>query len=351
MAVTRTRVGTGSQRGEDTIRSRVESVTASAGNRLETEAARAIDAVLATPLPEAVTRSLIERRVVERIVAETLASGHMEIMVANAAEDERTEQLVNQVLESPAVERLLVDALDSRLTLELTDRLLRNPELQRVIEDAVRAGLARQTTTLVDNMAAGAHHLDRVLEETPPRRWLRRPPRPPTPPDGAAAVPYAGLSSRAAAFLVDSTIVQFGFLIGCAMFILVAQLVGWNPSNLLTDGLAGVGWTLVVATYFVSFWTAAGQTPGMRLLRLKLTDADGAPPGMGRSIVRLIGGAVAITFIFLGFLPVLVDDRRRALQDLLATTVVTYQPPPAPPPSTNPNTEDTAPFNQTAPTN
>ena len=89
----------------------------------------------------------------------------------------------------------------------------------------------------------------------------------------------------------------------------------------------------------------------MRLLRLELTGADDAPPGTGRSILRLIASAVAVALIFIGFLPVLVDERRRALQDLLATTVVIYEPAPAPPPSTNPNTEDTAPFNQTAPTN
>ena len=275
LAVSRTRVSWAVRPG-GTVRSRVESVTASAGVRLESEAARAIDAVFATPLPEAVTRSLIERRVVERIVAETLASGHMETMVADAADDERTEQLVKQVLDSPAMQRLLADALDSQLTVELTDRLVQNPQLQRVVEDAVRAGLARRTATLVDTMASGAHHLDRVLERAP-RRWLRRPPRPPPLPDREPAVPYAGLGSRAAAFLVDSAIVHFGYLIGCAMFILVAYLVGWSPSRLLADGLAGVGWTIVVATYFVSFWTAAGQTPGMRLLRLKLTAADGAP--------------------------------------------------------------------------
>jgi uncharacterized RDD family membrane protein YckC len=33
---------------------------------------------------------------------------------------------------------------------------------------------------------------------------------------------------------------------------------------------------------------------------------------------------VAILLLFIGFLPVLVDDRRRALQDLLAGTAVVY---------------------------
>jgi uncharacterized RDD family membrane protein YckC len=324
-----------SSRARGAVRSGVESVTASAGGALEAEAGRVVDAVLAGPLPEAVARSLVDRRVVERIVADTLARGDLERIVGSASTDERTERLVKQVLESPATERILGDALDSRLTLELTNRLLRSPELQRVIEDAVRAGLARQTETLVDTMAASAHHLDAVVEAAP-RRWLRRAPRPPAAGPGLAApVPYAGLGSRAAAFLVDAAIVHFAFLLGCAMFILVAGLVGWNPSHLLADGIAGVGWTVVVATYFVWFWTAAGQTPGMRLMRLRILDVNGAPPSAGRSVLRLVGAAVAATFLIIGFLPVLVDDRRRALQDFLARTVVVYEyPPPISQPAT-----------------
>ena len=298
---------------------------------MESEAAKAIDAVFATPLPEAVTRSLIERRVIERVVAETLASGHMQTMVAGAANDERTELLVKQILDSPAMQHLLADALDSQLTVELADRLVQNPQLQRVVEDAVREGLARRTATLVDTMASGAHHLDRRLERAP-RRWLGRPPRPPALPDREPAVPFAGIGSRAAAFLVDSAIVHFGYLIGCGMFALVAYLVGWTPSRLLADGLAGVGWMIVVATYFVSFWTAAGQTPGMRMLRLKLTQANGHPVSAGRSFIRLLGSLVAVAMIFIGFVPVLVDDRRRALQDFIAATVVIYEPATSPQP-------------------
>jgi hypothetical protein len=40
--------------------------------------------------------------------------------------------------------------------------------------------------------------------------------------------------------------------------------------------------------------------------------------------VRLVGLGLAIIPLGAGFLPVLVDDRRRALQDFLAGTVVLY---------------------------
>jgi hypothetical protein len=58
--------------------------------------------------------------------------------------------------------------------------------------------------------------------------------------------------------------------------------------------------------------------------------ADGLPPGFGRSLVRLVGLALAIIPCFAGFLPVLVDERRRALQDFLARTVVLHVSEPVP---------------------
>jgi uncharacterized RDD family membrane protein YckC len=312
-----------SPRAGEVMRSGVERVSATAGGVFESEAERAVDAVLAGPLPEAVARSMIDRRVGERVVTEVLANVDLEGMVASATEDERASRVVQQVLASPAMERLLVEALESRLTVELTGRLLQSPELQRVVEDAVRAALARRAATLTDQMADAGRRFDTALE-APPRHWLRRPPRPRASPGGDPAVPYAGLGTRAAALLVDSLAVHILFLTGSAMVLLLATLIGWNFSQALADSLAAVGWTLIVAIYFVAFWTAAGQTPGMWLMRLRVLDPSGAPPRLGRALGRLIGLAVAITFVFLGFLPVLIDERRRALQDFVASTVVVY---------------------------
>ena len=47
---------------------------------------------------------------------------------------------------------------------------------------------------------------------------------------------------------------------------------------------------------------------------------------MLRSFVRFVGLILAIVPLFAGFLPVLVDGRRRALQDFLSGTVVLDEP-------------------------
>jgi uncharacterized RDD family membrane protein YckC len=284
------------------------------------EAGRTVDRMLAGSLPEDVARSLAERRVVERVVAEVVARADLEEALAKALADPRTE-------------RLLVEALESRLAFELADRMVQSPEFQRVLADAVSSpavstALRRQTATFGEELAAGirgrAIRLDDALERGP-RRWLRRRPRPQAAPgEGIPAVPQAGFATRGIALAVDSLLVHLIFLTGLALVTLVASLFAKLDPTWLVATLAGVGWTIVVVCYFVGFWAGAGQTPGMRLLRLRLLDAGGAVPGVGRSLLRLLGLGVAIAIAFLGFLPVLVDDRRRALQDFLARTVVFY---------------------------
>lgn len=303
------------------------------GRVFEVPAERAVDRVLAGPLPEAVARSLVEHRVVERIVAELAASGEFEKAVASVLEHEQTERTVRQVLASPATERLLVDALDSPLTLELADRLVRSPAFERVLRHVVsspevREALTQQTSTLAGEMAAGLRRRTVRLDDSAehgPRRWFRRPPRVPLGHAEALPVPYAGLATRGAALTVDAALAQVVFVVGGALIGLVASLFGKLRPEWLVGTLVGGGWLLVVGTYFVAFWSTVGQTPGMRLMRLRVLGHAGAPPGLGRSLVRLVGLALAIIPLFAGFLPVLVDDRRRALQDFLAATIVVYE--------------------------
>jgi len=135
-------------------------------------------------------------------------------------------------------------------------------------------------------------------------------------------MPYAGLASRAAALMVDAVAVHLVYLVGCGMIGLVLALTRHDLSGPAGEGLAAVGWLALVGTYFTAFWTGVGQTPGMSLMRLRLVDATGMTPGFGRSLLRVVGGLVSISMLFIGFLPVLADDRRRALHDFVAGTLV-----------------------------
>jgi uncharacterized RDD family membrane protein YckC len=298
------------------------------------EAEQIVDGVLAGALPEAIARSLVEHRVIERVVVEALASAELEAEDLSARESERTQRVVAQVLASPALERALADALGSQLTLDFTERLVHSPAFRLALTNVlssseVRVALTGQSKSLAEEMATGLRHRVHRLDDTAergPRRWFRRPPRAQVAAAGEASpVAYAGFAARGVALTVDAALAAMIFLTGTAVVGLVGSLV-WHPhwpASLVALLLAVAG-LLVNVLYFAGFWSTAGQTPGMRLMHLRVVDRSGSPPGLGRSLVRLVGLALAILLLFTGFLPALVDDRRRALQDFLARTLILY---------------------------
>jgi uncharacterized RDD family membrane protein YckC len=315
---------------------RLEAAAVDAAATTATE--RAVDGILAGPLPERIGRSLGEHRVVERVVAETVASMDLERAVTSALESERTERLVEQVLASPALERLIAEVFESRLRVELTERVLGSPEFEQMLGDVlsspqVRHALAQQSSGLAGEAAAAARArtvgLDDALER-PPRRWFHRAARVPPVVDAVPSTPYGGIVTRAAALAVDAGLLALVYVIVAAFVALIGSLVGGHLRPAWLAGtIAGAGWLLLLVVYFGTLWSTVGQTLGMRLMRLRVHDLRGSPPGVGRSLVRFVGLLLAIIPCFAGFLPVLVDDRRRALQDFLAGTVVVYEEPEA----------------------
>jgi uncharacterized RDD family membrane protein YckC len=140
----------------------------------------------------------------------------------------------------------------------------------------------------------------------------------------AAPVPYAGIATRGVALAIDAALSQGLFVIGAALLGLIGSLVGHFHSGWVVPTLLSSGWAITVTGYFVGFWAVTGQTPGMRLMRVRVVARDGQPPSIARGLVRIAGLILAIIPLFAGFLPVLVDERRRGLADMMAGTVVLY---------------------------
>jgi len=262
------------------------------------EIARLVDRAFAGPLPEELARSLARHRVLERIVTELVDSGELRRLVSAALESPRTLELTDEVLASDETQRAL-------------GRVASSPEL--------REAITLQTTGLAEEVIGGVRVSAARLDERA-ERAVRRPPR-------AGPTIYAGLATRALALAVDVgvTIVLFMSAVGIAA--LVASLVGSLRPAWLVSALLASGWTILAGMYFVLFWSAAGQTPGMRLLRVRVRGAQGGPISLGRALLRLVGLLLAIVPLFAGFLPVLFTARRRGLPDYVAGTVVVYDDP------------------------
>jgi uncharacterized RDD family membrane protein YckC len=140
-----------------------------------------------------------------------------------------------------------------------------------------------------------------------------------------APVGYVGFVTRAVALTIDAVVINvIAVLVGGAVN-LVASLLGGNGGLSAVEAAAGGAvWFLWSGAYFVAFWTLTGQTPGDRLLGFRVFAADGGPVRTLRGIRRFAGMIISMIPLGAGFLPVLVDDRRRGLHDRLAGTVVRW---------------------------
>jgi uncharacterized RDD family membrane protein YckC len=274
-------------------------VTARSRTIVETAVERTLDG----PLPDTVAQLIVDHRLVERIVADVMTQIDLEATLTQVLDDERTQEQLQRVLASPALERLVVSAVESKLVGEAADRLLGSEQ--------VRAALRRQTGSmaeqLVDEIRDRASQVDdRISVGTPPPGEVR----------------YGGIVTRAIALTVDALLANLAVLVPAALIALIASLAGGLHSSWLADSLLGAGWFVVVAAYFIFFWTVIGQTPGMYLMGVRVTNARGDRPSFLRSAVRLVGLILSIFILFAGFLPVLFDSKRRGLADFLAGTVV-----------------------------
>jgi uncharacterized RDD family membrane protein YckC len=296
----------------------VRAAARSGRGMITSEAERAIDAAFAGPLPEAVGRSLIEHHVLERVA---------ESMVETAADEgfdaDRLKQLVDRVRQSPELQAWVAGDEGRQLTSTLTRQLVESAAFKQALKDIlsspeVRAALTSQAAGFGDEFAQALRRRSRVADEgveARVRRLLRRPLH-------GQSARFGGFASRALGLVVDAALAELGFVIVATAIALVAALAGGLHSGWLAGALAGAGWFIAAAIYFAAFWSTTGQTPGMRLMHLRVVTSAGAPPSVSRSLVRFVGLILAIIPLFAGFLPVLFDSRRRGLQDFLSGTVV-----------------------------
>ena len=174
----------------------------------------------------------------------------------------------------------------------------------------------------------------------PPQGGPPAPPcgAPPEPLGPAPGVRLASHGARLVASIVDGILVGVMVtVVAVALAFLTAGLVA-VALPFLTVGLvvsgapvlaAVVGLLVIVAAFLVTlgyfpwFWAHGEATPGMRMFSLRLVrDRDGGPLGRGEAILRLVELWISGAVLYLGFVWILVDRRRRGWHDLIAGTVM-----------------------------
>jgi uncharacterized RDD family membrane protein YckC len=139
---------------------------------------------------------------------------------------------------------------------------------------------------------------------------------------------YEGLVTRGIAFAIDAGVINvIAILVTAAVTLVVSVLA---VPDWLDTVLVAVGGALFLAWsvgYFVVFWSTTGQTPGSRLMRIRVCRADdGTVLRPARAFQRVVWLTLAAIPLLAGFVPILLDDRRRGLHDMLAGTVVVEAP-------------------------
>lgn len=148
-----------------------------------------------------------------------------------------------------------------------------------------------------------------------------------TPERVSLSLPVAGIGYRCLAYLADLFLLFLFWIVAYFTFtLLVSDVLGFF------QGLSGLTQTLVVVGVFATqwvYWTAAevlmgGQTPGKRLVGIRVVRMDGSPVGVlesaVRNLVRIVDSLPGVYAV--GCLSVLLTRQHRRLGDLLAGTLL-----------------------------
>jgi len=240
------------------------------------------------------------------------------------------DRIVDTALQSETVERNAVKVLDSELLDRLWRRLLASDEAQQLVERVaeapeVRSAITSQGVGLLEDvrrsLRRAARRLDDHLEAFARRvfRFKQRTGRP----------IYAGGVTRLIALALDAAILN-GILLGisAAVALIVNALSSGDQSaGPVTIAFGAVAWVVAAVLYLTIFWSLAERTPGMTFLGLRILTEEGGPLPPRRGLRRVAGLVLAAIPAGLGFLGVLLDDRRRGWQDRFGSSVVLYADP------------------------
>ena len=144
--------------------------------------------------------------------------------------------------------------------------------------------------------------------------------------DGVVLFPLAALFAGATSAIAGQPLPRFAE-IGFAHAVRLA--VDGGLAGQVALAIAG----LVCFLYLLIFYATSGQTPGMRVLHMRVIDPYGGAPSVLRSLARIFALILSLSLASLGWLWIGFSREKRGLHDILAGTwVVLADPVSAPQP-------------------
>lgn len=150
--------------------------------------------------------------------------------------------------------------------------------------------------------------------------------QPSTPPDTVAKpaiqcdAPVASIRARSAAVALDVSIVLLGFVV-------VLGILRVRAGELPLSGTAaliyGAAFALLLLFYKLLACVRAGQSPGARMMGLRLLHFGGRPADRRQRLLRLASGCLSLLPLGVGFLWALLDEERLTFHDHITQTFTT----------------------------
>jgi uncharacterized RDD family membrane protein YckC len=269
---------------------------------IEDAAEEAIVRALRSPAVErAIVRVLVEQNAVERALDQALTSEELADAIVRALDTEVADKVWREFLASPKVQMLV-------------ERIAEAPE--------VRAAITQQGMGLVTDIGRRLTVVTEALDDALERvahGLLRRP-------GDEAETNQVGLVTRAVAGAIDLALISLALSIASGLIASIVPAASGGSEGLSTLGLLIIGVVefLIGGALFVAFWSLVGQTPGMRLLSIRLDVAGSREVGLRRAVRRLVGVWLSLLPLGLGFLAILLSPERRGWHDRIAGTMVVY---------------------------
>ncbi|MEK4458057.1 RDD family protein [Paenibacillus sp. FSL R10-2748] len=148
---------------------------------------------------------------------------------------------------------------------------------------------------------------------------------------------YAGFWKRTLAYIIDSLILWFVFLIIGLIWIVIRALGDWIPSpaenSMLTDGPSAIftmrllgqtllNWGAIWLYYALMESSKCKATVGKLALGIVVVDEFNHKLSFGRASARYWSKLISVIILFVGFIMAAFTERKQALHDLIARTYV-----------------------------
>jgi uncharacterized RDD family membrane protein YckC len=137
---------------------------------------------------------------------------------------------------------------------------------------------------------------------------------------GSTTYTLASFGTRFLAYLIDSVLIYLAYFVFTVVLGFFLPLSIEDPDLLNILLIAG---QIIFAVYHWYFLTRQnGQTPGKRIMNIRVVKADGTPISDVDAVLRIFGYLVGQVLLYLGYFWMLFDAQSQTWQDKMANTYV-----------------------------